>query len=41
MRGRGWALLFGLLFLAHSADAPVNAAIGHRAIREVLGDDLA
>jgi len=37
-RGRGWALLLGLLFLAHSRDAPVNAAIGRRTLDQVLGD---
>ncbi len=36
-RGRGWALFFGLMFLAHSVDAPVNEAIGRRAIGEVIG----
>jgi aminoglycoside phosphotransferase (APT) family kinase protein len=38
-RGRGWALFFGVMFLAHSADAPVNAAIGRRALSEVLDGD--
>ena len=37
-RGRGWALFFGLMFLEHSVDAPVNEAIGRRALREVLDD---
>ena len=37
-RGRGWALFFGLMFLAHSADAPVNEAIGRRALAEVLDE---
>jgi aminoglycoside phosphotransferase (APT) family kinase protein len=35
-RARGWALFFGLMFLAHSADSPANEAIGRRALREVL-----
>ncbi|MGB7982750.1 MAG: phosphotransferase [Candidatus Nanopelagicales bacterium] len=39
-RGRGWALVFGLMFLSHGADAPVNTAIGRRALAEVL-DELA
>ncbi len=37
-RGRGWALFFGLMFLAHSADAPVNEAIGRRALSEALDE---
>ncbi len=37
-RGRGWALFLGLMFLAHSADAPVNEAIGRRALNEVLDE---
>ncbi len=37
-RGRGWALFLGLMFLAHSAGAPVNEAIGRRTLDEVLGD---
>ena len=35
-RARGWALFFGLMFLAHSADSPTNAAIGSRALSQVL-----
>ena len=35
-RGRGWALFFGLMFLAHSADSPVNGAIGRRTLSQVL-----
>ena len=35
-RGRGWALLFGLMFLAHRSGSPVNEAIGRRALNEVL-----
>jgi aminoglycoside phosphotransferase (APT) family kinase protein len=37
-RGRGWALFFGLMFLAHSAEAPLNSAIGRRAVGQVLDD---
>ena len=36
-RGQGWALFLGLMFLAHSADSPVNGAIGRRTLGEVLG----
>lgn len=36
-RGRGWALYLGLMFLRHSEGSPVSAAIGERAVREVLG----
>lgn len=35
-RARGWALFFGLMFLAHSADSPLNAAIGRRTLSQVL-----
>jgi aminoglycoside phosphotransferase (APT) family kinase protein len=35
-RGQGWALFLGLMFLVHSADSPVNGAIGRRALGEVL-----
>jgi aminoglycoside phosphotransferase (APT) family kinase protein len=35
-RGRGWALFFGLMFLAHSVDSPVNGAIGRRTLSQVL-----
>lgn len=38
-RGRGWALFLGLMFLAHSAQDPVNAAIGRRVLAEVLAED--
>ena len=37
-RGRGWALFLGLMFLAHSVDAPVNEAIGRRTLDEVLDE---
>lgn len=37
-RGRGWALFFGLMFLAHSAEDLVNGAIGRRVLAEVLAD---
>ena len=36
-RARGWALALSLAFLAHSADNPLIAAIGHRTIGAVLG----
>jgi aminoglycoside phosphotransferase (APT) family kinase protein len=36
-RGQGWALFLGLMFLAHSADSPVNGTIGRRTLSEVLG----
>lgn len=39
-RGRGWAVFFGLMFLAHSRDSPVNEAIGRRALSEVLREVL-
>lgn len=35
-RARGWALFFGLMFLAHSADSRLNAAIGRRTLSQVL-----
>ncbi len=35
-RGRGWAVLLGLMFLAHSDQVPQNAEIGLRALAEVL-----
>lgn len=35
-RGRGWALYLAVMFLAHGAQAPTNAAIGRRGLREVL-----
>jgi aminoglycoside phosphotransferase (APT) family kinase protein len=37
-RGRGWALFLGLMFLAHSVDAPLNELIGSRAVRQVLDE---
>ena len=37
-RGRGWALNWGLVCLARSADNPVLAAIGRRAVDEVLAE---
>jgi aminoglycoside phosphotransferase (APT) family kinase protein len=37
-RARGWALFFGLMFLAHSADSPLNAAIGRRTLSQVLDE---
>jgi aminoglycoside phosphotransferase (APT) family kinase protein len=36
-RARGWALAFGLVFAAHSADNPLMAAIGRRTLESVLG----
>lgn len=36
-RARGWALVLSLAFLAHSADNPQLAEIGHRTISAVLG----
>lgn len=35
-RARGWALALSLVFLAHSADNPMMAAIGGRTLRAVL-----
>jgi aminoglycoside phosphotransferase (APT) family kinase protein len=35
-RGRGWALYLAVMFAAHSADAPVNSAIGRRALAALL-----
>ena len=35
-RARGWALVFALVFLAHSADNPLMAGIGRRALEAVL-----
>ena len=35
-RARGWALAFSLVFLAHSADNPLMAEIGHRTLDAVL-----
>lgn len=37
-RGRGWALYLGLACLASSADNPVIAGVGRRAVNEVLGE---
>ena len=37
-RGRGWALSWGLVCLAHSADNPTLEAIGRRAVDEALAD---
>ncbi len=36
VRARGWALALSLAFLAHSADNPLMAEIGHRTIGAVL-----
>jgi len=36
-RARGWALAFGLVFSAHSADSPLMASIGDRTLDAVLG----
>ncbi len=36
-RARGWALALALAFLAHSADNPLMAGIGHRTIETLLG----
>jgi len=35
-RARGWALAFGLVFSAHSADNPLMASIGRRTLDSVL-----
>ncbi len=35
-RGQGWAVLLGLMFATHSAQAPINAAIGSRVLAEVV-----
>jgi aminoglycoside phosphotransferase (APT) family kinase protein len=35
-RARGWALALALVFLAHSADHPVLAAIGRRTLSAAL-----
>ncbi|MHB8668965.1 MAG: aminoglycoside phosphotransferase family protein [Acidimicrobiales bacterium] len=37
-RGRGWALCWGLMALARSADNPVTSALGRRAVAEVLAE---
>lgn len=36
-RAAGWALAFGLVYLAHSADNPQLAAVGRRTLGAVLG----
>jgi aminoglycoside phosphotransferase (APT) family kinase protein len=36
-RARGWALSLALVFLTHSADNPLMAAIGRHTLRELLG----
>ncbi|WP_335980244.1 aminoglycoside phosphotransferase family protein [Streptomyces sp. CA2R106] len=36
-RARGWALALALVFLAHSADNPLMAAVGRRTLDAVLG----
>jgi len=38
-RARGWALVLGLVFLTHSADNPLMAGIGRRALAAVLEED--
>jgi aminoglycoside phosphotransferase (APT) family kinase protein len=38
LRGRGWALQFGLRAAAYSADNPVLDQIGRRTLVEVLKD---
>lgn len=35
-RGRGWALYLSVMFLAHSAGAPVHHELGRRGLAEVL-----
>jgi hypothetical protein len=37
-RGRGWAVYLSVMFLAHSAGAPVNERIGRRGLAELLSD---
>ena len=37
-RGRGWALQFGLMAAAYSADNPVLGEIGRHTVAEVLTD---
>ena len=39
-RGHAWALLFGVMLLANSADVPVYAAMGRRTLAAVLADPL-
>lgn len=38
-RARGWALALGLVYLAHSADAPAFATLGHRTLAAVLAQN--
>ena len=40
-RARGWALCLALVFLAHSADNPLMAGIGRRALDAVLAEGRA
>lgn len=37
-RARGWALVLGVAYLAHSADAPAYGTLGHRMLDAVLAD---
>jgi aminoglycoside phosphotransferase (APT) family kinase protein len=37
-RARGWALLLGLVFLAHSVDDPAMGALGRATIDAILND---
>ncbi len=37
-RARGWALALALVFLTHSADNPLMAAVGRRTLNAVLGE---
>jgi hypothetical protein len=37
-RARGWALLFGLIFLSSSRDDEVMRAMGRRTLDRVLAD---
>jgi hypothetical protein len=39
-RARGWAVVLGVMFLAHSADNPQLHAIGDRTLRTALGEAL-
>lgn len=38
-RAKGWALVFGLLLLAHSTDVPAFAALGRRTVAAVLAEN--
>jgi len=38
LRARGWALALALVFLTHSADNPLMAAVGRRTLDAVLAD---